>query len=140
MTLVLKRYAAVVKIVIKALSNPIIGIIKKIKLYNNDGLLLETLYPKHLDSVTIELSHKLMKSQWLTASAFCTNGALCHTSPLYFIVDGKSTYDAVKGPAIIQKLLEILETAKKTEYQKLVIDQGMIERINKPQNYYRNLK
>ena len=128
-----------VTITVKALSNSNIGVIEKVQLLNNDGLLTEALNTKHLNSVSLTINHQLLKSQWVTAAVYCSNGALAHTSPVYFTVDGKSWYDSAKGPAIIQKLLVILNNAKKTENSKQPIDSGMIERIENAELYYKRL-
>ena len=134
------RKEATVMIKVNAFSNRHIGVIEKIKLYNNDGLVFEKDNIRQHDSVQFVLQHKLSKSQWLTAAVYCSNGALAHTSPLYFIVDGKPTYDAVKGPSIIEKLLTVIEKISKNENSKQVIDQGVIENINKAKTYYQHLK
>ena len=131
---------ATVMIKVKAISNRHIGIIEKIELHNNDGLVFETKNEKGLDSIEISLSHKLLKSQWLTAAVYCSNGALAHTSPLYFIVDGKPTYDVVKGPGIINKLLAVLEKIKTQDNSKQIIEQGVFESIEKAKTYYQRLK
>lgn len=131
---------ATVMIKVKAISNRQIGVIKKIELYNNDGLVFETDNVQQLDSVKISLPLKLYKSQWLTAAVYCSNSALAHTSPIYFMVDGKPTYDVVKGPAIINKLLTVLEKIQTQDNSKQVIEQGVLENIEKAKTYYQRLK
>lgn len=131
---------ASVQVQVKAFSDRRIGVIQKIELYNNDGLVFETENIRQLDSLQVSLPHKILKSQWLTAAVYCSNGALAHTSPLYFIVDGKPAYDVEKGPFIIEKLLKLIEKARQVENLKQVIDQEVIENINKAKTYYIRLK
>jgi len=134
-----RHKGAVVRVRVKAFSNSHIGDIKKIQVYNNDGLLFERINTKHFDSLDIEMPHKLLKSQWLAAVVYCTNGSLAHTSPLYFPVNGKPVYDAVKGPIVIKNLLAILNKARDAENAKQIIDHGMLERIDSAKSYYQHL-
>ena len=74
-----------------------------------DGIVSETLNSQNLDSLYIKINHPLNKSQWLAAVVYCENGAVAHTTPVYFIVDGKPTWDHKKAPAIVEKQLEAIQ-------------------------------
>lgn len=134
-----RRKGALVNVAVKALSNAAIGTISKIQLYNNGALLHEKFNTDHRDSLSIKLPLKLFNSQWITAAVYCTNGALAHTSPVYCIIDGKPFYDSQKGPAIIKKLLLILDNTELAEKTKSLIDNGIIDRINNARTFYTNL-
>ncbi len=124
---------------IKALSNRGIGTINRVAVYNNDGLVTEKLNPGKLDSVSITLAHNITKSQWIAAVVYCDNGAVAHTTPVYFVVDGKPTYDRLKAPGIIQKQLDFIERIRKEEQAKKVVDKGILDRLNKADTFYRKL-
>jgi hypothetical protein len=128
-----------VKISAKAISHKEIGIIDKIAIYNNDGLIQETSNDNGLDSIKIDLTHKLNRSQWIAAVVYCKNGAVAHTTPVYVVVDGKSTYSLDKGPIIIQKQISSIEDLIKEDSAKPEPDQGLIERYNTSILFYKML-
>jgi hypothetical protein len=123
----------------KAISNPGIGIIKRIAIYNNDGLVVEKLNMGKSDSVEINLNHILKKSQWIAAVVYSDNGAVAHTTPVYVTVDGHPTWDAKKGPAIIQKQLELIKKTEDEEKAKTPVDAGILDRLEKGRQFYQNL-
>jgi hypothetical protein len=125
-----------VKLSLKALSNTKIGEIERIALYNNDGLIAESLNAGGKDSVQLNLNHKLTRSQWVAAIVNCKNGAVAHTTPIYIVVDGKPTYDVAKGPAIIKKQVDDINRLKNEELQKKPLDKGIIERLNTAIHFY----
>jgi hypothetical protein len=124
---------------VKAVSRPEIGVIKKLAIYNNEGLVAEKDNARGGDSVVLNLAHKLTRSQWVTAVVNCENGAVAHTTPVYVVVDGKPTYDLQRGPAIIQKQLTSLGNLLKEETAKKVLDRGIIERLNTAISFYKIL-
>ena len=91
----------------------------------------------NLDSVTIELDHTLDKSQWLTAAVYCENGAIAHTSPIYFIVDGKPTWNLDKAPAIIDKQMALIQVIDDEEHAKDVPDKEVLDRLDNARAFYR---
>ncbi len=121
---------------LKALSNPAIGKINHIALYNNDGLLAEKKTADQYDSLEVELSHVLTKSQWIAAIVHCDNGAVAHTTPIYFIVDGKPTWDAIKAPAIIRKQMASLDVIEGEEKNKKKVDPGILARLENARKFY----
>jgi hypothetical protein len=134
-----KKIGDTILLAVQTFSNPHIGVIDKIMVYNNDGLLLQKINLKNKDSMTFEITHTLTKSQWITAAVYCRNGALAHTSPLYVVVAEKPTYDAVKGPAVVHRLLEVLNNAKAREAAKPRADTGLIQRIAAAETFYQRL-
>jgi hypothetical protein len=126
-------------ITLKALCSRSIGIIDKIQLIGSDGLLLENTNTGNKDSVQLSFHHKVVKSQWVAAFVHCTNGAIAHTSPVYFIVDGKSTYNKTSGPGIIKKLTAILLETRRTELANPVPDSGILLRIDEAIHWYNQL-
>jgi len=123
----------------KAISNPGIGIINRIAIYNNDGLVAEKINRGKSDSIEINLDHILNKSQWIAAVAYCDNGAVAHTTPIYLIVDGHPTWDAHKGPDIIRKQMEAIQKTEDEEKTKKITDQGIIQRMEAARGFYRRL-
>jgi len=134
----IKTKGAVTELSVKAASNPGIGNITRVAIYNNDGLVAEKLNPGKLDSLSIDLSHTLDKSQWLAAVVYCDNGAVAHTTPIYFIVDGRPTWDKKKAPAIIQKQLEAIRLIEEEEKSKPKTDKGILDRLENAKSFYMN--
>jgi len=139
-TEVVKKSNAMVKISAKALSQQQIGKIKRIAIYNNEGLISEALNVTNKDSIEIKLTHKLKHSQWIAAVVNCENGAVAHTTPVYVVVDGKATYDLVKGPKIAEKQISSIEKLITEESLKSPMDHGIIERLNTSISFYRMLQ
>ncbi|HUQ66286.1 MAG TPA: CehA/McbA family metallohydrolase [Flavitalea sp.] len=129
----------VTQIKAKALSNPFIGNITRVAIYNNEGLVSEKMNTDNADSVSMTVPHTLLKSQWLSAVVYCDNGAVAHTTPVYFMVDGKPTFDKNKAPAIIQKQVEAIQKLKDEENAKPNIDKGLIGRYVNAIDFYRKL-
>jgi hypothetical protein len=138
-TEIIKASNSKVIVTAKAVSDKSIGTISRIAIYNNDGLVGEKINTGKADEIEINLIHLLKKSQWITAVVYCENGAVAHTSPVYAIVDGRPTWDAKKGPAIIQKQMEAIQKTENEERVKPKLDQGIIERMNKAREFYNHL-
>ena len=134
-----KTGGAETSIKLKALSDKSIGVIKRIAIYNNDGLVIEKGNIEKKNIVEINLRHILKKSQWLAAVVDCENGAVAHTTPVYFVVDGKPTYDTKKGPSIIQTQLDAIKTIRTEETSAKVVDNGVLERLDKATAFYLQL-
>jgi hypothetical protein len=134
-----KNGASTLVLNVKALSNNGIGIINRVALYNNDGLVTEKLNIGKKDSVSISLLHAVTKSQWLAAVVYCDNGAVAHTTPVYVVVDGKPTYSKAKAPQIIQKQLAFIQKIRNQEKEKGIVDNGILERLDKADVFYQKL-
>lgn len=124
---------------VKAISNPGIGNIERVAIYNNDGLVTEMLNPEKSDSLQISLLHALENSQWLAAVVYCDNGAVAHTTPIYFIVDGKPTWSTQNAPSIIEKQMDAIALIEEETRAKEKIDQGILERLEKAKEVYRSI-
>ncbi|MFL5773658.1 MAG: CehA/McbA family metallohydrolase, partial [Flavisolibacter sp.] len=124
---------------VKAIANPGIGIIDRIAIYNNDGLVVEKTNNKNSDSIEINMDHILKKSQWIAAVAYSNNGAVAHTTPVYVIVDGQPTWDRQKGPAIIARQLDLIQKTEDEEKAKVPVDAGILERLEKGRQFYKGL-
>ena len=138
-TVIIKKGASKVDLKVTGLSNPGIGTINRMAIYNNEGLVAETVNLEKMDSVTIQLKHEVTKSQWVAAVVYCDNGAVAHTTPIYFIVDDQPTYNKEKAPGIIQKQLESIEEIRKQELVKAIVDKGVLERLDKANSFYQKL-
>lgn len=124
---------------VKAFSNNKIGAINRVEVVNNDGLLLKQINTNALDSVVIDFSHTINKSQWICAVVYCNNVAIAHTSPVYIIADDKPLFDKQKGPAVVAKLQAILDSVLTEEKSKAHPDKGIMERAIKAKKYYQQL-
>ena len=124
---------------VKAISNSVIGKIKRVAIYNNDGLVAEQVNKFNSDSLDIILNHSVEKSQWIAAVVNCDNGAVAHTTPVYLSVNGLPTWDVNKAPAIISRLMESVSKLEETVKSKPIVDEGMVQRLENALEFYRNL-
>ncbi len=135
-TELIKSKGSTARLNLKALSNPVIGKINHIALYNNDGLLAEKKNVDQYDSLELTFSHVLTRSQWISAIVHCDNGAVAHTTPIYFIVDGKPTWDAIKAPEIIRKQMALLNVIESEEKNRKHVDEGILNRLETAKKFY----
>jgi hypothetical protein len=133
---IIKAPGSSIKLSVKASSRPEIGTIKKVAIYNNEGLVMEKDNSTNQNTIELNLTHKLKRSQWITAVVNCENGAVAHTTPVYVVIDGKPTYDLNKAPAIIQKQVNSINDLIKEESSKAEKDHGIIERLKTANSFY----
>ncbi len=133
---IIKVSGSTIKLSVKAASRPEIGIIKKVAIYNNEGLIAEKDNVANQNTIELNLNHKLKRSQWITAVVNCENGAVAHTTPVYVVIDAKPTYDLNKAPAIIQKQMSSINDLIREESSKAVLDHGIIERLRTANSFY----
>lgn len=138
-TVIPKSKGATATLKVKVVSNKAIGTINRVGIYNNDGLVVEKTNTEKLDSLEIQLDHILNKSEWLAAVTYCDNGAVAHTTPVYFVVDGKPTYSKTKAPGIIRHQLNEIERIKNDPTIKNIIDDGILKRMEEAKNFYKEL-
>lgn len=138
-TEVIRSNGTTSQISVKAISNPGIGNIERMAIYNNDGLVIEKLNAQKQDSLQISLCHELNKSQWLAAVVYCDNGAVAHTTPVYFIVDGKPTWSVQNAPSIIAKQMNAIALIEEETRTKEKIDQGILDRLEKAREVYKSI-
>lgn len=122
-----------------ALSNKNIGVIKRIEIYNNDGLIYSKENTGASDSLSFETGHTITKSQWICAVVFCDNIAIAHTSPVYIVADGQPVFDKAKAPSLIARQQKLLEEIIADERAKSHPDAGVIERCHKAKDRYMSL-
>ncbi len=135
-----KQKGSTATIAVRAVSNPAIGMIERVEIRNASGVLVSQLNNIQADSVVLTLEHTLRESDWMTASVFCTNGALAHTSAIYFIVDGRPVYNKKKAPALAKKQQRLIETVRRREKKKDSPDKGILDRLDLAHRFYENLK
>lgn len=138
-TIINSKGPAKSRLTVTALSNAAIGIIERVAIYNNEGLVKEVANPEKLDSISIDVTKAITKSQWIAAVVYCENGAVAHTTPVYFVVNGQPTYDKSKAPGIIEKQVEFIEKIRKQELAKEKVDKGILERLDKADLFYEKL-
>lgn len=123
-----------------ALSKKEIGTIKKIEIYNNNGLIYSKENRSAADSLSFEINHNITKSQWICAAVFCENIALAHTSPVYVIANGQPIFDSEKGRELRAKQLRLLKKITERENAKKTPDTGILERVKTAEIYYRKTR
>ena len=66
---------------------------------------------KVIQSGVSDISFPLVvsRSQWIAARVTCENGAVAHTSPIYFLANGQSFRDVEQLSAIATKRMERLD-------------------------------
>lgn len=138
-SVITKSMGSTTELKVTAFSDRSIGTIERVEIYNNDGIVQAKHNDAARDSVRIELNYTLGKSQWVAAVVYCTNGAVAHTTPLYFVIDGKPTYDVKKGPLIIKKQIDAIEVVRAEELAKVPVDKGILERFDKAKKFYLDL-
>jgi hypothetical protein len=67
---------------------------------------------------------------------YCENGAVAHTSPIYFIVDGKPTWNPDKAPAIIDLQMDLIQVIDDEEHGKDVPDKEILDRLDNARRFY----
>lgn len=121
-------------------SHPKIGIPKALTLVSNEGELEEMLNPDKANTVSLEYTRKIDRSQWLVVSTVCDNGTLAHTTPVYVVVDGVPTWCPQRGPAVIDKQLKgIVEIAGEFPNEGHH-GQGVHARLEKARAFYADLR
>ena len=70
---------------------------------------------------------------------YCDNGAVAHTTPVYYILDGKPTWDARKAPAIIEKQMDAIGLIEEETLNKENVDQGILDRLDMAKDVYRSI-
>lgn len=136
---IIRTKGSVTNLNVKAISHPAIGSIERVAIYNNDGLLMEKTNSENADSIQIKLSHVLNNSQWLAAVVYCNNGAVAHTTPIYFIIDGESTWDVKKAPAIIEKQMVAIRGIEEEMKAADPVDTGVLDRLDMAKDFYKNM-
>ena len=136
---IIKKNGSTVRIDLSAISHPKIGVIEKVAIYNNDGLVIEASNPKSLDTLQIMMNHPILKSQWMAAVVYCTNGAVAHTTPFYIVVDGLPTWNPDKAPEIILKQLAAIQKIEAELRSDPPVDKGIIQRMNSARSFYHKL-
>ncbi|MBK8500852.1 MAG: CehA/McbA family metallohydrolase [Saprospiraceae bacterium] len=135
-TEITRSKGSITNLSVKALSHASIGMIERVLVYNNDGLVVEKLNPQRADSIEIDLAHTLLQSQWLSAVVYCDNGAVAHTTPIYFVIDGQPTWHIEKAPNIIVKQLAAIQSIEEETRAMAEVDEGIITRLEEAKAFY----
>ena len=94
-----------------------IGLPRSLRLIGSEGLLGDFLpNPASPEQITATADLELERSQWIVASAECYNGAVAHSSPIYFVVGDEPFVPPRRARAVIDQHLASLE-ALKTEVE-----------------------
>ena len=127
----------VVRIKASVHSHPKIGVLEKLVLVGNEGVLAEVANPRQKDVLSLRLKRPITHSQWVAVHAVCENGAQAHSTPVYLTVDEGPTWDPVRGPAIVQRQLDAIDTiAKEFDATKGEREAGIHRRLKQARTYY----
>lgn len=121
-----------VQLSLKVQSQSDIGVLSKIAIYNNDGLVAELSNPDNKQELVLTKKLNITKSQWLVAVAHSNNNAVAHTSPIYVVVDGQPTWSVEKAPAIIAKQMQLIDNVAAE-----ATDTGIVRRMNTARTFYK---
>jgi len=131
---VIVNHGSTAKLKVTAISPKEIGQMTRLAIYNNDGLVHEILNPKATDTLQFNFDLPITKSQWLVAAVYCNNDAVAHTSPIYFVVDGKPTWNIEKAPEIICKQMKFID-----EIELVTTEPGILTRLKNARVFYRKM-
>lgn len=121
-----------------ALSHEAIGSLDRIELYGSDGLLYRQQLSR-TDSVHLEWPVYIERSQWLTASLYCKNGAQAHTSPVYIQVHDQPVIHRGKLPELVDKQIRLLEGIAREEQALDRPDPAVLHLVDKAREFYMSL-
>ena len=119
-------------------SHPKIGVLEKLVLVGNEGVLVEVDNPEQKNLLSFRLTRAIARSQWLAVHAVCENGAQAHTSPVYLTVDEGPTWDPERGPAVVQRQLEAIDKIA-DEFDAAAArtrEAGIHQRLDQARTYY----
>jgi hypothetical protein len=93
--------------------HPGIGLPRHLRLIGSDGLLGEFL-PDSANpaQITATTTLDITRSQWIVASTECYNGAIAHSSPIYFVVDNEPFVHPERAGGIVDRHLDALGAVK----------------------------
>jgi len=118
-------------------SHPKIGILKKLVLVGNEGVLMEVDNPDQKTGLSLRLSRPIQHSQWLAVHAVCENGAQAHTTPIYLTVNDRPTWDPERGPAVVQRQLDAIDKiAQEFDANAGEREAGIHQRLDQARTYY----
>jgi hypothetical protein len=130
-----------VKIRARVLGHAGIGLPTVLRVEGPGGIIKEIKSDQGEPELTFEMEHRVDDSQWLMASAVCDNQAVANSTPVYVVVNGRPTWDPLKGPRIIEKQLAGIariesEFAKGDDARSV----GLRERLQKARAFYADLR
>ena len=129
------------KVRARALSHARIGLPTALWVEGSSGVVKEVKGRQGAAELELEFDHLAEGSQWLMASVVCENEAVAHTTPVYLVVNGQPTWNARRGPGLIDKQLAAMakiesEFAKGDDARSA----GVRDRIQKAKTFYGNLR
>lgn len=135
-----KKKGESIRIEVQVESHDAIGVPTSLSLAGTEGTIAKMPNLDGHASLSMELTHRVERSQWLAVHVVCDNGAIAHTTPVYVVVDGQPVWNAERAPGIIQKQLTAIDAiAAEFDPQKDSREQGIHERLDRARQYYRRL-
>lgn len=136
-----RQRGAVLKVRTRAWGHERVGLPQSLELVSNQGTVSSATRKKgQLGDLVIDTELAVTRSQWLTVSTRCPNGATAHTTPIYVVVDGEPTWSREKGPGTVKKQLaaiaRIEEEFSKGEDAR---SRGIRKRLEGAKTYYAKL-
>jgi hypothetical protein len=130
-----------VKVHARARGHALIGLPTVLRVEGPSGVLKEIEVQSGESELAIELEHGVENSQWLMAGVVCSNGALAHTTPVYVVVNGQPTWNAQRGPGIIEKQLAgIARIESELASRDDARSAGLRERLQRARAFYADLR
>ncbi len=130
-----------VRVSAHVISHAGIGLPTRLSVVGDAGVMKEIAEKGKEQELSLDFELPVEKSQWLVASAVCDNGAVAHSTPVYIVVDGRPTWCAQRGPAVIEKqLAAIAEVEKEFEKGTDARSEGVLARLRKAREYYLQLR
>jgi hypothetical protein len=132
---------ATVSLHARALGQAEVGLPTLLRVEGPAGVLKEIVGHDGQTGLSLDFDHRLEESQWLMASAQCHNDALAITTPVYVVVNSRPTWNASRGPAIIDHQLTAMAKIE-SEFSKGDDPRsvGVGERLRKAKAYYADLR
>ena len=137
----LRKAGDVLKIRARAWGHEKVGLPESLELVSNAGVIRNVEREKgQQGDLVIEAEIAVERSQWMTISARCANGAVAHATPIYVVVDGEPTWSVEKSVAIIEKqLAAIAKIEAEVAEGNDIRSREIRERLERAKDYYAKL-
>jgi len=131
----------VLKVQARAWGHDRVGLPDSLLLVSNQGTIRSVKRtPGQQGDLIIETQVPVQRSQWLTVSVRCPNGAVAHATPVYVVVNGEPTWSLEKSTQIVKKQLDAIARIE-TEFTKEnnIRSRAIRQRLDRAKTYYAKL-
>lgn len=67
---------------------------------------------------------------------YCANGAVAHTTLIYFVIEGQPTWHTEKAPDIIVRQLAAIKSIEEETRAMEEVDKGILDRLEDARAFY----